>query len=127
MLAAAEARVERLRGELATAIKEAALFREILALQDEGNRSNISGNMQAITTGKSRATKISAAKGADTKSRRAAIAADLTDGEIAVITGASRQAVQKWHAGLLAIPRRHADRLAARHGISVDSWSRLAD
>jgi hypothetical protein len=48
LLAAAEARAERLRGELATAIKEAALFRELLALHSDVNSRTLpSEQMQA--------------------------------------------------------------------------------
>lgn len=48
MLAAAEARAERLRGELATALKEAELFRQILQLHPDVNSRNVSSEqMQA--------------------------------------------------------------------------------
>jgi hypothetical protein len=126
-LAAAEARAERLRLELATALKEAELFRQILGLHQDENRSNIGSNMQAETTGKSRRTRISAGRAEkDTPSRQAAVAADLTDLMIAEITGAGRSTVQAWHSGARAVPRRHAEKLAKR-GIPVDCWAKLSD
>lgn len=83
--------------------------------------------MQLETAGKSRAAKISAGRSTiESDSRKAAEKADLTDGQIAEITGASRQAVQKWHTGLMAIPKRHAAKLVSR-GIPLAAWQRIAD
>lgn len=90
-------------------------------------RSNIGSNMQAQTEGQSRATRISSGRSTiESASREAAVAQNLTDGKIATITGASRQAVQKWHTGKMAIPKRHAEKLKAE-GIPLASWRRIAD
>ena len=119
-------RIARHEREIDIARREIALYDELLRLHHEQDRSNLSSNMQASTEGKSRATKISAGRARiESKSRDAAVKADLSDGDIAEITGASRQAVQKWHTGKMAIPKRHAKKLADR--IPVDSWPRLGD
>jgi DNA-binding transcriptional regulator YiaG len=113
--------------EVRIARREIALYDELLRLHGEANRSNIDSNMQLETAGKSRSTKISAGRSRiESASRTAAVALDLSDGDIAEITGASRQAVQKWHTGKMAIPKRHAAKLVSR-GIPLDSWQRVAD
>lgn len=125
--ALALARIERWQREIAIAERECALYDELLRLHDGDNRSNIGSNMQLETEGKTRSTKISASRSRiESKSRAAAVAADLSDGEIATLTGASRQAVQKWHTGKLSIPKRHAKKLADR-GIPLESWQRIGD
>lgn len=127
LLANAEARIERLRGELATAEKEAELFRQILQLQTEADGSNIDSNMQTESAAKGRRARISAGRATiKSASRDAAGKAGLSDLMIADLLGASRQAVQKWHTGKLAIPRRHADKLEKR-GIPAESWPKRAD
>lgn len=123
----AEARAERLRTELATALKEIALFGELLALHSADDRSNIGSNMQGQTEATTRRARISAGRSTiKSESRDAAASADLTDGDIAKIAGASRQAVQKWHTGKLAIPKRHAEKLVKR-GIPLEAWPRVSD
>ena len=120
-------RIARHEKEIAIARREIALFDELLRLHAGANRSNIGSNMQVQTEGKSRATRISSGRSTiESASREAAVALDLTDGKIATITGASRQAVQKWHTGKMAIPKRHAEKLAER-GIPLASWMRIAD
>lgn len=123
-------RIARHEREIALIRQEVAVYdhaiREIERLHGGPNRSNIGSNMQVQTEGKSRATKISAGRSRiKSASRDAAVVADLSDGDIAEITGASRQAVQKWHTGKMAIPKRHAKKLADR--IPLESWPRVAD
>lgn len=106
---------------------------DIERLHGVSKRSNIVGNMQLETTEKSRSTKISAGRSRiESASRNDAVAADLSDLDIAEIVGASRQAVQRWHAGLTPIPERHAKTLATlppKNGkpraIRRESWKRI--
>jgi len=119
-------RIARHEREIDIARREIILYDELLRLHHEQDRSNMSSNMQLETSGKSRQVRISAGRSTvESASRRAAVVANLTDGAIAAITGASRQAVQKWHTGKMAIPKRYAKKLADR--IPLDSWSRIAD
>jgi DNA-binding transcriptional regulator YiaG len=135
-LAAAEARADRLRAELVATLKEAEFFRQMLSLHSDGKHSNIGSNMEEQTEATTRRARISAGRATiDSKSRKDAAKADLSDILIARLVGASRQAVQKWHTGKLAIPKRHADKLAKprmvegkeKPGIPVESWPRLGD
>ncbi len=119
-------RIARHEREIDIARREILLYDELLRLHHEQDRSNIDSNMQMETAGKSRSTKISAGRARiDSKSRTAAVAANLSDGDIAEITGASRQAVQKWHTGKMAIPKRHAKKLADR--IPPATWPRIGN
>lgn len=121
--------------------REIGLIREEIEVYDNAieqlqrlhggeKRSNIGSNMQVQTEGKTRSVRISAGRATiASESRDAAVATDLTDGKIATICKVSRQAVQKWHAGLMAIPRRHAETLRDRKpkGIPIESWKRIGD
>lgn len=125
------ARIARYEREIGLIRQEIEVYdnaiRELERLHGEPKRSNINSNMQAQTEGKTRSVRISAGRSTvASASREAAVAADLTDGKIAKITGASRQAVQKWHTGLMAIPQRHAAKLESS-GIPRASWKRIGD
>jgi hypothetical protein len=98
-----------------------------LSLHSADHGINLSSNMQVNASDKGRRVRISAGRARiESPSRNAAIAANLTDLMIAELVGASRAAVQKWHTGNMAIPRRHAERLAKR-GIPLSAWTKIRD
>jgi hypothetical protein len=125
-LAAAEARAQRLRDEAGLAEREAELMRQLLALHDGPNRSNIGSNMQAdALAGKSREVKISANRTRkESPSRAAAVAANLPDGAIAKLLKVGRSSVNAWHRGTRAIPAACAAALEKR-GIDRSVWPKV--
>jgi hypothetical protein len=134
MLAAAEARAERLRGELVTALKEAELFRQLLSLQSGDERSRMRSNMQLDGAGKRKATKIAAANVRNEGDARAILlAADRTDQDIADELAKQfgrdigRSTVNAWHTGRRPIPRAYRDFLEKRYPGTGAAWPRVAD
>lgn len=121
LLANAEARVERLRGEIATAMKERALFAELLALHESHSERTLSP-MQAESA-HSLGVRIAAGRAGQSESRKAQIVVGLTDKDVAELTGYSRSTVCKWHSGTIKVPD-DAQRLLAKRGIPVLAWSK---
>lgn len=67
--------------------------------------------------------RIAAGRGHQSKSRKAQIAAGLTDADVAKLTDYNRSTVCKWHAGSMKVPET-ARKLLAKHGIPETSWSK---
>jgi hypothetical protein len=133
-LTAAEDRVERLKVELATALKEAELFRQLLLLQSDDERSRMRSNMQLDTAGKKKSTKIAAANVKNEGgAREILLAADRSDqdiaGELAKHFGAvvGRSTVNAWHTGRRPIPRVYRDYLEKKYPGTGPAWPRVAD
>jgi len=122
MLANARARAERLRGELATAEREVLLFEELEKLHlTESHSERTISSMQAESS-HSIGVRIANGRRGQSESRKAQIAANLTDKEVSTLTGYSRTTVCKWHNGTMRIPE-EAQKLLAKHGVPRVSWS----
>lgn len=67
--------------------------------------------------------RIAAGRDGQSASRKAQIAADLTDREVADLTGCHRTTVCKWHAGTMKIPEK-AQKLLAKRGIPANVWAK---
>jgi plasmid maintenance system antidote protein VapI len=68
--------------------------------------------------------RIAAGRKGQTASRKAQVAAGLTDKKVAEMLDVPRSTVCKWHLGQTRIPASSADRLA-RKGIPRSSWSKI--
>ena len=111
--------MERLRAELATALREVALFEELIHLHSE-HSEHIVGEMQANSE-HSLGVRIAAGRDGQTASRKAQIAVGLTDAEVAKLLKVSRSTVCKWHLGTLRIPER-AQAFLEKRGIPRTHW-----
>lgn len=67
--------------------------------------------------------RIAAGRKGQSKSRKAQIAANLTDKQVEDLTGYNRSTVCKWHAGSMKVPEA-ARKLLAKHGIPETSWAK---
>jgi DNA-binding transcriptional regulator YiaG len=119
LLADAQARAEKLRVELAATEREIMLLEE-LALHNSHSEGTLS-DMQAENS-HSLGVRIAEGRKGQSASRKAQIAANLTDKEVATLTGYNRTTVCKWHNGTIKVPE-EAQKLLAKRGISRAVWN----
>lgn len=115
-LAAADAELQALIG-LMREQREAV----IEALHDSHSDGTISP-MQANSE-HSLGVRIAGGRADQSASRKAQIAANLTDKEVADLTGYNRSTVCKWHNGSMKVPE-EARKLLAKRGIPASSWTK---
>lgn len=112
-------------GKLAALIEAARALREEMIekhrLQDAHSDVTIPG-MQAESA-QSLGVRIAAGRKNQSESRKAQIAAGLTDEEVATLTDYNRSTVCKWHNGSMKVPE-DARKLLAKHGIPGSSWKK---
>lgn len=103
-----------------------ALLDETIAAETERLHSSHSdgtiSEMQAETA-HSLGVRIAEGRKRQSKSRKAQLAANLTDKEVAELTGYNRSTVCKWHNGTIKVPDA-AQEILAKRGIPRASWSK---
>jgi predicted TIM-barrel enzyme len=131
-IAARRRRREKLAAELAA---EDAAVAALLAAQAaligaaveeerlHGSHSERTISGMQVETSHSLGVRIAGGRAGQSASRKAQIAANLTDKQVAELTGYERSTVCKWHNGTVRVPE-DARKLLAKRGIPASSWSK---
>jgi hypothetical protein len=117
MLAAEDAALEALlkaQAELFEAVAEEHRL--------QGSHSDSTLSPMQAESSHSLGVRIAGGRSGQSDSRKAQIAANLTDKQVSELTGYDRTTVCKWHNGSIRVPEK-ARKLLAKHGIPASSWS----
>lgn len=119
------ARLEAEKAKLEALIESARRLRDEYVenhrLTDSQSTSTIS--LMQGQSEQSLGVRIAAGRKNQSESRKAQIAAGLTDEEVAALTDYNRSTVCKWHNGSMKVPE-DVRKLLAKHGIPGNSWKK---